>query len=300
MNFIKRIFLFILINILVVLTIMGLLSIFHIGPYITSYGLDLNKLAIFCLIWGFVGAFISLSISRMMAKWLMGVEIIDENSQDSNSKFLLETVKKIALDAGLEHMPQVGIYKSNEVNAFATGPTKKRSLLALSTGLINRMSQDEIEGIIGHEISHITNGDMITMTLLQGVVNAFVMFLARVLAYAISSAGRSRNRSSSYTGHYFLVFIFEIIFMILGSVVVAFFSRKREFRADESSARLLGKEKMIKALSSLKTMHEIKDVKKEVAAFQSLKISNTSKRGLLNLFSTHPPLDDRIERLKEL
>jgi heat shock protein HtpX len=299
MNFIKRFFLFLLINITVVLTISCLLSIFNVGPYLTAYGLDINKLAIFCLIWGFVGAFISLALSRQMAKWMMGVELIDKNTNDVNSKFILDIVKKIALDAGLEHIPQVGIYKSNEVNAFATGPTKKKSLLALSTGLLNRMSQDEIEGVIGHEISHITNGDMITMTLLQGVVNAFVMFLARILAFGLSSLGKEKNRSS-YSCNYFLVYIFEIMFMILGSMVIAFYSRKREYRADENSARVLGKEKMIKALVSLKSLYEIKDIKKEHPSFQAFKISNTSKRGLINLFSTHPHIDDRIEKLKSL
>jgi len=299
MNFIKRIFLFILINIAVVLTISCLLSILKVGPYLNAYGLNINKLAIFCLIWGFVGSFISLGISRLMAKWLMGVKIIDESNSAEDSKIILNMVKKISLEAGLEHIPQVGIYNSKEVNAFATGPTKKRSLVALSTGLLNRMSKEEIEGIIGHEISHITNGDMITMTLLQGIVNAFVMFLARILVFFISSLGKEKNRSS-HTNNYFLVYIFEIIFMILGSMVLAFYSKKREYRADENSARLLGKEKMIKALSSLKSMYEIKDLKKQHPSFQTLMISNNSKRGLLNLFSTHPLLADRIERLKNL
>ncbi len=299
MNLIKRLFLFILINIAVVLTITCLLSIFKVGPYLNAYGLDMNKLAIFCLIWGFVGSFISLGLSRVMAKWLMNIQVIDEINCDVNSKFILDLVKKISIEAGLDHTPEVGIYDSNEVNAFATGPTKKRSIVALSTGLLKRMSHEEIEGILGHEISHITNGDMITMTLLQGVVNAFVMFLARVLAFFLSSFGKEKDKSS-HTSHYFLVYIFEIIFMILGSIILAFYSRKREYRADENSARLLGKEKMIKALVSLKSMYEIKDIKKQHPAFQTLKISNNTKGSLLNLFSTHPLLDDRIERLKNL
>jgi len=298
MNFIKRIFLFILINLLVVLTITTLLNVFKIEPYLNAHGLNINSLAIFCLLWGFTGAFISLLLSKKIAKWAMRVEIIDESDANGSLKFVFDSVKKIATEAGLEYMPEVGIYNSNEVNAFATGPSKKRSLIALSSGLINKMSNDEIEAIIGHEMSHIANGDMITMTLLQGVVNAFVMFLARILAYAISSSNR-RSRSS-YSSNYFFVYIFEIIFMILGSFVLAFYSRKREFRADENSARMLGKEKMIKALQTLKSVYDIKDLKKEKLAIQSLKISNNSKRGLLNLFSTHPPLDDRIERLKEL
>jgi heat shock protein HtpX len=299
MNLIKRIFLFMLLNIAVVLTITCLLSIFNIRPYLNAYGLDVSQLAIFCLIWGFVGSFISLGLSRVIAKWMMNVQIIDESNCDQNSKFILDLVNKVSLEAGLEHTPQVGIYESNEVNAFATGPTKKRSLVAISTGLLNRMSKEEIEGIIGHEISHITNGDMITMTLLQGVVNSFVMFLARILAFFVSSLGKDKEKSSN-TSNYFLVYIFEIIFMIIGSMILAFYSRKREYRADENSARLLGKEKMIKALQSLKALYEIRDETKAQPVFQTLKISNNTKGGLLNLFSTHPHLDDRIERLKNL
>lgn len=298
MNFIKRIFLFVLINILVVFTITTLLSVFNVGPYLNAHGLNINNLAIFCLLWGFTGAIISLFLSKSLAKWMMKVEIIEESENNENLKFVFDSVKKISLEAGLDNMPEVGIYRSEEINAFATGPSKNRSLIALSSGLINRMTKEEIEGIIGHEISHITNGDMITMTLLQGVINAFVMFLARILAFALTS--NKKSRSSNTSGHYFFVYIFQIIFMILGSLVIAFFSRKREYRADENSARLLGKEKMIKALSSLKTFYDIKDLKKEKLAFQALKISNNSKRGLLNLFSTHPALDDRIQRLKDL
>lgn len=299
MNLFKRVFLLLLLNMAVVLTISCLLCVFNVGPYLNAYGLDIGKLAAFCLIWGFAGSFISLALSRVMAKWLMNVEIIDEADCDANSKFVLDLVKKISLEAGLEYVPEVGIYESNEVNAFATGPTKKKSLVAVSSGLLKKMSKDELEGILGHEISHITNGDMITMTLLQGVVNSFVMFLARILGFLFSSLGKTKERSSGST-NYFFVYIFEIIFMILGSMVLAFYSRKREFRADENSARLLGKEKMIKALESLKSMFEIKDAAKEHPAFQTLKISNNAKGGLINLFSTHPMLEDRIERLKDL
>lgn len=186
------------------------------------------------------------------------------------------------------------------MNAFATGPTKKRSLLALSSGLLNRMSNDEVDAIIGHELSHIKNGDMVTMTLLQGVVNAFVMFLARILAFAITSLGKEKNRSNNSWGmNYFLTQIFQFVFMILGSMVIAFYSRKREYKADEGSAEIVGKDKMIKALSALRSYIEIRDNLKEQPAMQAFKISNNS-RGFLNLFATHPTLDDRIERLKNL
>jgi heat shock protein HtpX len=300
MNFFKRFFLFVLINILVILTVTFLLSLFKVSPYLSSYGLDIKTLAIFCLIWGFSGALISLGLSRILAKWMMGVEVIDENTANSKFKNILNRVEMLATEAGLNYTPQVGIYNSDEVNAFATGPTKKRSLVALSSGLLNRMSNDEIDAIIGHELSHIKNGDMITMTLLQGVVNAFVMFLARILAFAITSLGRDKNKSSSSWGlNYFLTQLFQFAFMILGSMVLALYSRKREYRADEGSANMLGKEKMIKALEALKSFYEIKDESKEQSAFQAFKISNNS-RSILNLFATHPPLDDRIERLKNL
>ncbi len=298
MTFFKRIFLFIAINLLVIFTITLLLSIFNVQPYLNAYGLDMKSLAVFCLIWGFAGAFISLLLSKSLAKWMMGVKIIDENTSDAGSKHILETVKNLSINAGLFKTPEVGIYNSKEVNAFATGATKNNSLVAVSTGLIKQMNQDEIEAIIGHEISHIKNGDMITMTLLQGVVNAFVMFLARVLAFTLSSFGKERNRSSYATQRMFVV-LFEVIFMILGSMVVATYSRKREFKADSGGAKLAGKEKMINALTALKRVQNIRDIKTEKPAYQTLKISTPSKKNLLRLFSTHPPLDERIQRLKD-
>jgi heat shock protein HtpX len=298
MSFIKRIFLFLLLNFLVVLTITTILSLFNVSPYLNAHGLDVESLAIFCLIWGFSGAIISLFLSKTMAKWMMGVSTIQEDEASQKLKLIFEKVKQISEKSNLEYIPEVGIYKSLEVNAFATGPSKKRSLIALSTGLIDKMSDDEIDAIIGHEIAHIANGDMITMTLLQGVVNAFVMFLARILAYLISSSNKKSR--SSYSGHYFFVYIFEILFMLLGAILISFFSKKREFRADEFSAKNLGKDKMIKALTTLKEVYHIKDFKKEKMAIQTLKISNNSKRGILRLFATHPSLDERIKRLKDL
>src|SRR5579871_5702010 len=189
MAMLKRIFLFLALNFLVILMITFVLDLLNVRPFLSSHGLDMQSLLIFCLIWGMGGAFISLSLSRIMAKWMMGVQIVDPNTHDPELRHLLETVHKLARRSGLP-LPQVGIYRSNEVNAFATGPTKKRSLVAVSTGLLQRMKDNEIEGVLGHEISHIANGDMVTMTLLQGVVNAFVMFLARILAYAVSGFGR--------------------------------------------------------------------------------------------------------------
>jgi heat shock protein HtpX len=197
-------------------------------------------------------------------------------------------------------MPEVGIYNSPEVNAFATGPSRRRSLVAVSSGLLGRMSQDELEGVLGHEISHVANGDMVTMTLIQGVVNAFVMFLARVLAYVFSGLGnRDKSSSGSYMMFNILVFVFQIVFMILGSLVVAAYSRFREFRADKGGASLAGREKMISALQALQKLQEIRDQKAEKPAFQSMKISHQERNGLVALFATHPSLELRIQRLKE-
>src|SRR6185312_9323052 len=166
MSWFKRIFLFMALNLAVLVTVEILLRVFNVQPYLTQYGLDYNALAAFCLIWGMAGSFISLALSRVMAKWMMGVQVIDPNTRDSDLQDLLQTVYSLAKGAHLPVMPEVGIYDSPELNAFATGPTKKRSLVAISTGLLTRMSPDQIEGVLGHEITHIANGDMVTMTLL--------------------------------------------------------------------------------------------------------------------------------------
>lgn len=296
----KRIFLFLVLNFVVIFTITFILDFFHIKPYLTSYGIDTSSLMIFCLVWGMGGALISLSLSRIMAKWMMGVKIIDPSTTDPELGRLISMVHALAHRADLP-IPQVGIYRSNEVNAFATGPTRSRALVAVSSGLLNRMGEREVEAILGHEISHIANGDMVTMTLLQGVVNAFVMFLARILAYAASGLGKNRENSSrgSYMSYTLFVYLFEVIFMILGSLVIAAFSRYREFRADAGGAQLAGRDAMISALQRLKSLSEVRDPNAEVPAMAALKISHPGTKGFLRFFSTHPPLEERIERLKK-
>jgi len=298
MAFVKRIFLFLVINFLVVITISVVLNIFHVQPYIQQHGISYWDLLFFCLIWGMGGALISLGFSRVMAKWMMGVKTIDPHTQDSHQKELLHMIHNLARKAHLPDMPEVGIYKSNEVNAFATGPTKRRSLVAVSSALLERMNKEQIEGILAHEITHISNGDMVTMTLIQGIVNAFVMFLARVLALVLSGFGRRGGRDS-YGSFIVFTWIFQIVFMILGSMVVFWFSRQREFRADAGGAKLAGKEKMIHALEGLKAYVKRHVPTAEKPSLQTMKISQPAKSGLALLFSSHPPLEERIAALKQ-
>jgi heat shock protein HtpX len=299
MGFAKRILLFIGLNLLVVLMVSVVLNLLHVRPYLNQHGLNVNALLVFCLVWGMAGAFISLALSRKMAQWMMGVKLIDPNTHNATETRLVQTVYSLSREAGLKTMPQVGIFNSNELNAFATGPTRNRSLVAVSSGLLNRMNEGDLRGVLGHEISHIANGDMVTMTLLQGVVNAFVMFLARALAYVLSGMGRNRqNASSGYGSFMILTFLFEIVFMILGSLLICAYSRWREFRADAGGAHLAGKENMIGALQTLQSYQQIRDPKTESPAMAALKISHPTKRGIIRFFATHPPLEERIARLQ--
>jgi heat shock protein HtpX len=296
----KRVFLFAVVNILVMLTITVLLGIFRVQRYFPEGGLA--SLAIFCLVWGFAGALISLALSRLMAKWMMGVQVIPPDTHDPVLRDLVDTVHRLAQRAELPRLPEVGIYQSDEVNAFATGPTKSRALVAVSTGLLRRMNPRQVEGVLGHEVTHIANGDMVTMTLLQGVINAFVLFLSRVLAFVLSQAMRSRDDRDGGGGlQFLLVIVFQIVFSILGSMVVAWFSRWREFRADAGGASLAGRQSMVDALRGLMRLQVPEAAAAEAQhaqAFQALKISSPPK-GFLALFATHPPLEQRIARLEQ-
>ncbi|HBZ70461.1 MAG TPA: protease HtpX [Deltaproteobacteria bacterium] len=292
----KRIFLFVATNLLVILTLSVVLRVLGIQPYLTRQGIDYPSLAAFCLVWGMGGALISLGLSRIVAKTAMGVRVIDPATADPGAQQLLQTVGNLARGAGIP-MPQVGIYEGEEINAFATGPTRNRSLVAVSTGLLRKLDSAEVEGVLGHEITHIANGDMVTMTLLQGVVNAFVMFLARVIAFAVAQAMRRDEGENMSYGLYFVVqFALEIVFMILGSLVVMAFSRHREFRADAGGARLAGREKMVGALEALRRDVENLDPRAQPAV-ASMKISG--RGGLFGrLGASHPPLEERIARLR--
>lgn len=290
-----RVGLFILTNILVVTMVSIVMGVFGIGGYMTEKGLDYGALLIFCLIWGLAGSFISLALSRFMAKKLMRVQLVEQNSS-SEIRWCREMVHSLARRADLPAMPEVGIYQSDDLNAFATGPTKKRSLVAVSTGLLRAMSRNEVEGVLAHEIGHIKNGDMVTMVLIQGVINAFVMFLARVVAFAVSQGVKDQLR---WVVNLAVIIVLQIVFGILGMMVTGWFSRQREFRADRSSANLAGREKMTAALEKLlQAQPVVARIKDEHPSFASLKISGKKSKFSI-LFATHPPLEKRIEALKQ-
>jgi heat shock protein HtpX len=292
MAWFKRISLFLIVNILVMITISIVMQVFGIGRYATAYGLDYQALMVFCLVWGMAGSFISLGLSRIMAKVMMRVQVIPPETATGPLKELVEIVHRFARTAGITVMPQVGVYDSPEINAFATGPTKNRSLVAVSSGLLNRLDRNQIEGVVGHEMAHISNGDMVTMTLLQGIINAFVMFLARAIAFALAQNSKPESR---YMIRFGVTIVLQIFLGLLGAIVVSYFSRHREFRADAGGARYAGKEKMILALQGLQgTQNRIDN---DQPSFASLKISG-KRSGLMALLSTHPPLEERIRRLE--
>jgi heat shock protein HtpX len=239
------------------------------------------------------GAFISLQMSRWVAKNATGVRLVDGKTGNADADWLYQTVATLTQHSGLP-MPEVGIYPSEEVNAFATGPSKKRSLVAVSAGLLRSMRRDEVEGVLAHEVSHIANGDMVTMTLLQGVINAFVIFFARVIAYVITSRGDSRDRGNSYMLQFLVTIVLQIVLGILGSIVTAWFSRQREFRADRGGASLAGRERMLGALRRLAANAEMVDANHQALA--TLKINGA--KSWMTVFATHPPLQARIAALE--
>lgn len=290
----KRIFYFLLTNVLVLLTISIIVNLIPGGlNYLnTTGGIDFGTLLILSAIIGFTGSIISLLISRWMAKRMMGVRIINPDQPATEyEQELVERVHRLSRAAGLTYMPEVGIYDSPEVNAFATGPSKKRSLVAVSTGLLEEMDDVAIEGVLAHEVAHIANGDMVTMTLLQGVVNTFVVFLARIAAFI---ASRFAREEIAPIVHFIAIIVFQLVFSILGSLVVFAYSRHREFHADRGGADLAGKDKMRHALESLRAYSDrIKT--EEDTSIATLKINGKKKS---NIFSTHPDLEERIRRLQ--
>jgi heat shock protein HtpX len=298
MVWLKRVSLFLITNLLVMMTLSIAWSLIS-----SFFGIQssegLGGLMALCLVWGMGGAFISLLLSKFMAKRLMGVQVIDPNTVKPQERVLLERVYRLAERAGLPAKPEVGIYDSPDINAFATGPSKGNSLVAVSTGLLNTMSEEAVEGVLGHEIAHIANGDMVTMTLIQGIINAFVMFFSRIVARIIASQVDERYERIVY---FVSTILFDILFTLLGSIVVNYFSRRREFRADSGGARFAGKEKMLAGLRALQARYEQMSQfngQDNSASIATLKISNHST-GIAALFSTHPPLEERINRLQLL
>jgi heat shock protein HtpX len=292
----KRMFFFFLTNILILVMITIIHRALGLDAYLTPMGINYQSLMAYCVIWGFVGSFTSLFLSKFMAKMMYGVKIIPAG--DARYAEIVEMTHRHAKLAGIK-APEVGVYESPEPNAFATGYSKNSSLVAVSTGLLRSMSKDEVEGVIAHEVAHAANGDMVTMTLVQGVVNTFVLFFAKIAAFAVSNALRSGNdrdsESSSGNMTFFIAdIVFQILFGILGSMVVCYFSRWREFRADAGGARLAGKEKMLSALRKLEMMHK-GIAPQEADSFATMKIAGGGT--FMKLFSTHPPLEARIKAL---
>lgn len=297
MSFMKRIFLFLLTNIAVIAIASIVLSVLNVRPYLEASGINYQSLLIFSAVFGFSGSLISLLLSKWMAKNAFGVRILQQ-PQTSDEQFIVQTVQTLARQASIG-MPEVGIYDSPEANAFATGWNRNNALVAVSTGLLHEMEKDEIEAVLGHEISHIANGDMVTLTLIQGVVNTFVIFFARIAAYAVQTFFSKDNEQGGFgtLAYSFTSIVFEILFGILASTIVMAFSRYREFRADSGSAQFLGKEKMIKALKKLELLqNHLVDPRGK--SFATMKISDRPSK-FLSLFSSHPPLADRIEALKK-
>ena len=255
--------------------------------------LDLGALLVFCALFGFGGAFVSLALSKRLAKWSTKAQIIERPS-NADERWLLETVGALASKAGIG-MPEVAIFPAQEPNAFATGANRNKALVAVSAGLLNGMNRGEVEAVLGHEIGHVANGDMVTLTLIQGVVNTFVMFLARIIGFFVDRVVL-RNERGLGIGYWIATIVAEIVLAILASAIVMWFSRRREFRADEAGARLAGRSKMIAALERLKRGQEMPNTMPDTMV--AFGISSGARRGLRAMFASHPPLDARINALK--
>jgi heat shock protein HtpX len=285
----KRIFLFVLTNLAVVVVLGVVASLLGVNRYLTANGLNLGMLLAFSAIIGFGGAIISLLISKPMAKWTSGVTVIT-GTEGADEAWIVNTVRKFADQAGIG-MPEVGVFEG-EPNAFATGAFKNNALVAVSTGLLQGMTREEVEAVIGHEVAHIANGDMVTMTLIQGVMNTFVVFLSRVVGYLVDSfLSRGEQRSGPGIGYYVTTIVLDILLGFVAAIIVAWFSRQREFRADRGAAQLMGrKQPMIAALARLGGM-----VPGELPkGLQTAGITS----GVGKLFSTHPPIEERIAALQ--
>jgi heat shock protein HtpX len=292
----KRVLLFLATNLAIVFVLSIVAQLLGIDRYLAARGGQLSQLLVVAALFGFGGAFISLAISKWMAKRSMGVQVIDQ-PRTPTEQWLVSTVRRQAQAAGIG-MPEVGIFNSPEPNAFATGARRDASLVAVSTGLLERMNQNEVEAVLGHEITHVANGDMVTLTLIQGVVNTFVIVLSRILGDIVDRTLFGRGRDGDERGggpaNFILVIVFQLVLGFLANLIVLWFSRQREYRADRGGAQLSGRENMIAALEQLKAAHE--PLPQQFAAFG---IAGDKSR-FTKLFMSHPPLDERIAALRAL
>lgn len=288
----KRIVLFVMTNLAIVFVLSITMRILGIEPYLNQQGLNLNSLLVFAAIFGFGGAFISLLISKWTAKRMTGAHVI-ESPSNSTERWLLDTVRRQAEAAGIG-MPEVAIYDAPDVNAFATGANRNSALVAVSTGLLQSMTKDEAEAVLAHEVSHVANGDMVTLTLIQGVVNTFVIFLSRVIGHTVDRVVFKNERGHG-PAFWITTIVAELVLGILASMIVMWFSRQREFRADAGGAQLAGRQKMIAALQRLQQSVQQPHLQDQLAAFA---ISGGIGHGMKKLFMSHPPLEERIAALR--
>jgi heat shock protein HtpX len=289
----KRVGLFIVTNIAILVVLSIALNLLGVESLLDEQGLDLNMqaLLVFAAVFGMGGSFISLGLSKWSAKRMTGAQIIEQPRNDAEA-WLVQTVSHQAQAAGIG-MPEVAVFPSDSPNAFATGARKNKALVAVSTGLLGRMDKDEIEAVLGHEISHVANGDMVTLTLIQGVVNTFVLFLSRVIGHFVDRVV-FRNERGYGIGYFAVTIVAQIALGILASLIVMWFSRRREFRADAGGARLAGRENMIAALEQLRR-GPTEELPEQMGAFG---IAGGARAGLARLFASHPPLEERIARLR--
>ena len=288
----RRIIYFLLTNIAIMLVLSTVLRILGVEPYLNAYGLNYQSLLIFALVFGMGGSFISLAMSKWTAKRMSGAKVIQEPANDTE-RWLVRTVSELAAKSNIG-MPEVAIFPAEDMNAFATGMSRNKSLVAVSAGLLRKMDREQVRAVLAHEVAHAANGDMITLALIQGVVNTFVLFLSRVVGHTIDKVVFKNERGHG-PAFWITTIIAEIVLAILASIIVFYFSRKREYRADSSAAALVGKRPMIGALAALKAFVAQPHLPDKLAAFG---ISGTKRTGLKALFSTHPDLEDRVAALE--
>jgi heat shock protein HtpX len=291
---VKRVMLFLATNLAILVVLSITLRLLGVERILDAQGvdLDLKALLVFAAVFGMGGSFISLALSKWTAKRFTGAQLIERPSNPTE-EWLVETVRRQAQAAGIG-MPQVAVFDSPDPNAFATGARRNNALVAVSTGLLQRMRREDVEAVLGHEVSHVANGDMITLALIQGVVNTFVIFLSRVIGHIVDRVVFKTERGHG-PAFWITAIIAELVLGILASLIVFWFSRRREFRADAGGARLAGRERMIGALDRLRASYGQTPLPDQLAAFG---ISGATRRGLTRLFMTHPPLEERIERLR--